>query len=204
MRLSTLIRLVLLAAAVSSASGQFHLGPKPRQPSPTPPPMRKASTFIQRQTTVKGESIVAQTSNAGQYPYRRLDSETAGLSHDRRPSRSRWPNLVWQARTRNTERTFQCDGKGSQSSLQSLRRLRGRLRPRSTCRRQCAQRFRAERNAFCRRGYEMVPSTYRRRCRDAHRNFAWLPRLAWMHPRIRRWGKIVLRLRQGRYVNRCW
>ena len=63
-------------------------------------------------TTVKGESIVAQTSNAGQHPYRRLDSETAGLPHDRRPSRSRWPNLVWQTRTRNTERTLQCNGKG--------------------------------------------------------------------------------------------
>ena len=53
MRLSTLIRLFLLAAVVSSASGQFHLGPKPRQPSPTPPPMRKASTFIQRQEPLK-------------------------------------------------------------------------------------------------------------------------------------------------------
>src|SRR5947208_6293463 len=53
MRLSTLIRLFLLAAVVSSASGQFHLGPKPRQPSPTPPPMRKQSTFIKRQEPLK-------------------------------------------------------------------------------------------------------------------------------------------------------
>ena len=82
--------------------------------------------------TAKGESIVAQTGNAGQYAYRRLDSETAGLPHDRRPSRGRWPSLVWQARTRNTERTFQCDGKGPQSSLQSLRRFRGQFRPHST------------------------------------------------------------------------
>jgi lipoprotein-anchoring transpeptidase ErfK/SrfK len=61
MRLSTLIRLVLLAAVVSSASGQFHLGPKPRQPSPTPPPMRKASTFIQRQAPLKvNQSLLKQ------------------------------------------------------------------------------------------------------------------------------------------------
>ena len=54
MRLSTLIRLVLLAAVVSSASGQlFHIGPKPRQASPTPPPMRKASDLIRRQEPVK-------------------------------------------------------------------------------------------------------------------------------------------------------
>jgi lipoprotein-anchoring transpeptidase ErfK/SrfK len=54
MRLSTLIRLVLVAVLVSSASGQlFHIGPKPRQPNPTPPPMRKASTFIQRQEPPK-------------------------------------------------------------------------------------------------------------------------------------------------------
>src|SRR5216110_33961 len=58
MRLSTLIRLALLAAVVSSASGQFHLGPKPRQPSPTPPPMRKASTFIQRQEPPDNTRIV--------------------------------------------------------------------------------------------------------------------------------------------------
>src|SRR5919204_2151149 len=61
MRLSTLIRLVLLSALVSSASGQFHLGPKPRQPSPTPPPMRKASTFIQRQEPLKvNQSLLKQ------------------------------------------------------------------------------------------------------------------------------------------------
>ena len=61
MRLSTLIRLVLLAAVVSSASGQFHLGPKPRQPSPTPPPMRKASTYIQRQAPLKvNQSLLKQ------------------------------------------------------------------------------------------------------------------------------------------------
>jgi len=54
MRLSTLIRLVLLAALVSSASGQlFHFGPKPRQTNPTPPPMRKASDLIQRQAPLK-------------------------------------------------------------------------------------------------------------------------------------------------------
>src|ERR671934_2865235 len=61
MRLSTLIRLVLLSAVGSSASGQFHLGPKPRQPSPTPPPMRKASTFIQRQEPLKvNQSLLKQ------------------------------------------------------------------------------------------------------------------------------------------------
>src|SRR6266496_799155 len=61
MRLSTLIRLVLLAAVVSSASGQFHLGPKPRQPSPTPPPMRKASTLIQKQEPLKvNQSLLKQ------------------------------------------------------------------------------------------------------------------------------------------------
>src|SRR2546430_14342782 len=61
MRLSTLIRLALLAAVASSASGQFHLGPKPRQPSPTPPPMRKASTFIQRQEPLKvNQSLLKQ------------------------------------------------------------------------------------------------------------------------------------------------
>src|SRR4029077_11671870 len=49
-------------------------------------------------STANGESIVAQTSNAGQYADRRLDSETTGLPHDRRPSRGRWPNLVWQTR----------------------------------------------------------------------------------------------------------
>src|ERR1700756_5164286 len=61
MRLSTLIRLVLLATVVSSASGQFHLGPKPRQLSATPPPMRKASTFIQRQAPLKvNQSLLKQ------------------------------------------------------------------------------------------------------------------------------------------------
>src|SRR2546430_13458111 len=61
MRLSTLIRLALLAAVASSASGQFHLGPKPRQPSPTPPPMRKAATFIQRQPPLKvNQSLLKQ------------------------------------------------------------------------------------------------------------------------------------------------
>src|SRR6058998_103641 len=61
MRLSTLIRLALLAAVASSASGQFHLGPKPRQPSPTPPPMRKAATFIQRQEPLKvNQSLLKQ------------------------------------------------------------------------------------------------------------------------------------------------
>jgi lipoprotein-anchoring transpeptidase ErfK/SrfK len=61
MRFSTLIRFVLLAAVVSSASGQFHLGPKPRQPSPTPPPMRKAATFIQRQEPLKvNQSLLKQ------------------------------------------------------------------------------------------------------------------------------------------------
>src|ERR671931_25702 len=61
MRLSTLIRLVLLSAVVSSASGQFHLGPKPRQPSPTPPPMRKAASMIQRQEPLKvNQSLLKQ------------------------------------------------------------------------------------------------------------------------------------------------
>ena len=61
MRLSTLIRLVLLATVVSSASGQFHLGPKPRQASPTPPPMRKASTFISKQAPLKvNQSLLKQ------------------------------------------------------------------------------------------------------------------------------------------------
>src|SRR4029453_10210452 len=60
-RLSTLIRLVLLAAVVSSASGQFHLGPKPRQPSPTPPPMRKASALISKQAPLKvNQSLLKQ------------------------------------------------------------------------------------------------------------------------------------------------
>jgi lipoprotein-anchoring transpeptidase ErfK/SrfK len=61
MRLSTLIRLVLLAAVVSSASGQFQLGPKPRQPSPTPPPMRKASALISKQAPLKvDQSLLKQ------------------------------------------------------------------------------------------------------------------------------------------------
>ena len=51
MRLSTLIRLVLLVVVVSSASGQlFHFGPKPKA---TPPLMRKASDLIQRQAPLK-------------------------------------------------------------------------------------------------------------------------------------------------------
>src|SRR5438132_6447956 len=61
MRLSMLIRLVLLTAFVSSASGQFHLGPKARQPSPTPPPMRKASDLIRRQEPLKmNQSLLKQ------------------------------------------------------------------------------------------------------------------------------------------------
>jgi lipoprotein-anchoring transpeptidase ErfK/SrfK len=62
MRLSTLIRLSLLAAVVSSASGQlFRLGPKPREPKPTPPPMRKASDFIRKQEPLKvNQSLLKQ------------------------------------------------------------------------------------------------------------------------------------------------
>src|SRR5213595_4266542 len=61
MRLSMLIRLVSLAAVVSSASGQFHLGPKSRQPSPAPPPMRKASDLIRRQEALKvNQSLLKQ------------------------------------------------------------------------------------------------------------------------------------------------
>jgi lipoprotein-anchoring transpeptidase ErfK/SrfK len=61
MRLSTLIRLGLLGAVVSSASGQFHLGPKPRQPGPTPAPMRKASDFIRKQELLKvNQSLLKQ------------------------------------------------------------------------------------------------------------------------------------------------
>src|SRR4029079_17315090 len=37
--------------------------------------------------TPKGESIVTQTGNARQYAYRCLDSETAGLPHDRGANR---------------------------------------------------------------------------------------------------------------------
>jgi lipoprotein-anchoring transpeptidase ErfK/SrfK len=56
-----LIRVALAAAAVTSASGQFHLGPKPRQPSPTPPPMRKASDLIRRQEPLKvNQSLLKQ------------------------------------------------------------------------------------------------------------------------------------------------
>ncbi|HEU0275715.1 MAG TPA: L,D-transpeptidase family protein [Candidatus Udaeobacter sp.] len=62
MRTSTLIRVGLVALLVSSASGQlFHIGPKPRQPNPTPPPMRKATTFIQKQAPLKvNESLLKQ------------------------------------------------------------------------------------------------------------------------------------------------
>jgi lipoprotein-anchoring transpeptidase ErfK/SrfK len=62
MRLSTLIRLSLLAVVVSSASGQlFRLGPKPRQPTPTPPPMRKASDLIRKQEPLKvNQSLLNQ------------------------------------------------------------------------------------------------------------------------------------------------
>ena len=62
MRISTLIRLALVGALVSSASGQlFHFGPKPRQPNATPPPMRKASEFIQRQAPLKvNQSLLKQ------------------------------------------------------------------------------------------------------------------------------------------------
>src|SRR4030095_12622814 len=62
MRVSTLIRLAFLAVIVSSASGQFHLGPKPEHPSPTPPPMRKAASMIQRQEPLKvNQSLLKQT-----------------------------------------------------------------------------------------------------------------------------------------------
>ena len=62
MRFSTLIWLSLVALLVSSASGQlFHIGPKPRQPNPTPPPMRTASQFIQRQAPLKvNQSLLKQ------------------------------------------------------------------------------------------------------------------------------------------------
>src|ERR1051326_1913843 len=54
MRVSTLIRLALVAAVVSSASGQlFRIGPKPRQSNPTPPPLRKTSDLISTQKTPK-------------------------------------------------------------------------------------------------------------------------------------------------------
>jgi lipoprotein-anchoring transpeptidase ErfK/SrfK len=63
MRPSRLIRLALLVLVASSASGQFfRLGPKPRQPSPTPPPMRKASELIRKQDPVKiNQSLLKQT-----------------------------------------------------------------------------------------------------------------------------------------------
>jgi lipoprotein-anchoring transpeptidase ErfK/SrfK len=62
MRLSVLIRLAFLAVIASSASGQlFRLGPKPRQPSPTPPPMRKASDLIRKQEPLKvNQSLLKQ------------------------------------------------------------------------------------------------------------------------------------------------
>jgi lipoprotein-anchoring transpeptidase ErfK/SrfK len=62
MRFSTLIRLALLALVVSSASGQlFRLGPKPREPKSTPPPMRKASDFIRKQEPLKvNQSLLKQ------------------------------------------------------------------------------------------------------------------------------------------------
>src|SRR6201987_6464994 len=65
MRFSTLIRLSLVAVLVSSASGQlFHIGPKPRQPNPTPPPMRKASEFISRQAPLKvNQSLLKQATS---------------------------------------------------------------------------------------------------------------------------------------------
>src|SRR6266540_5698204 len=61
MRLSTLIRLVFLVAVVSSASGQFHLGPKLWQLSPTLLPMRKASDLIRKQEPLKvNQSLLKQ------------------------------------------------------------------------------------------------------------------------------------------------
>jgi lipoprotein-anchoring transpeptidase ErfK/SrfK len=62
MRFSTLIRLAFLAVVASSASGQlFRLGPKPREPKPTPPPMRKASDFIRKQEPLKvNQSLLKQ------------------------------------------------------------------------------------------------------------------------------------------------
>src|SRR5581483_4045311 len=61
--------------------------------------------------TIKGESICTQTGDTGQYAHRRLTSEAAGLSYDRRPSRRRWPSLDWPTWARDTKRTLQCDGK---------------------------------------------------------------------------------------------
>src|SRR5947208_5307010 len=61
LRRAMLSPVVLLTAFVSSASGQFHLGPKSRQPSPTPPPMRKASDLIRRQEPLKvNQSLLKQ------------------------------------------------------------------------------------------------------------------------------------------------
>src|SRR5262249_14268958 len=71
----------------------------------------------------EGKSILAQAGDAGQYAHRRLGSQTAGLPHDRRPSRGRWSHLVRPTRARDTERTLYCAGKGPQSSLESLRRF---------------------------------------------------------------------------------
>jgi lipoprotein-anchoring transpeptidase ErfK/SrfK len=54
-----------MAALVSSASGQlFHIGPKPRQANPTPPPMRKASDFIRKQEPLKvNQSLLKQATS---------------------------------------------------------------------------------------------------------------------------------------------
>ena len=204
MRLSTLIRLVLLAAVVSSASGQFHLGPKPRQPSPTPPPMRKASTFIQRQAPLKvNQSLLKQATQDNtrivvsipkQRAYLMIGDQVVAdgpVSSGRRGHETPRGHFNVMEKDPNHHSSLYGDFVDS-----SGRTVRGGG--------QCAQRFRAERNALCRRGHEMVPSPDRRRRRDAHRNFAWLPRLAWLHPPIRRWRKIVLRLREGRNVSRCW
>ena len=44
------------------------------------------SEYVHTETrAVKGESIIAQTSNAGQYAYRRFNPEATRLSHDRGP-----------------------------------------------------------------------------------------------------------------------
>ena len=56
--------------------------------------------------TIEGKSVLTQTSNAGQYAHRRLDSKAAGLPYDRGPSRGRWSDLLRQTGTRNTERTL--------------------------------------------------------------------------------------------------
>src|SRR5215469_11513930 len=70
---------------------------------------------------IEGEPIFTQTGDAGQHAHCRVDSEAASLPHDRRPNRSRWSNFVWQTRARVAEGTFQCDGKGPESSLQFVR-----------------------------------------------------------------------------------